>query len=45
MGEGRAYLIVELREKNNNIEILRVPAGSILLTYFKKHKLYNLMKH
>jgi len=44
MFEGTAYLIGELREKDENIEILRVPAGAILLTYFKKHKLHNLIE-
>ena len=44
MNEGRAYLIGELRDNNSNMEILRVPAGSILLTYFKKHKLHNLIE-
>jgi len=44
MIHGRAYLIGELREVEKNIEILRVPAGSILLTYFKKHKLHNLIE-
>ncbi len=44
MFEGKAYLIGELREGDSNIEILRVPAGAILLTYFKKHKLHHLIE-
>ncbi|RUM61023.1 MAG: TIGR00703 family protein [Persephonella sp.] len=44
MFQGRAYIIGELREGDSNIEILRVPAGVILLTYFKKHKLHNLIE-
>ncbi len=44
MMNGRAYLVGELREGDENIEILRVPAGSILLAYFKKHKLHNLIE-
>ncbi len=44
MIQGRAYLIGELREVEENIEILRVPAGAVLLTYFKKHKLHHLIE-
>ena len=44
MIQGRAYLIGELREGEENIEILRVPAGAVLLTYFKKHKLHHLIE-
>ena len=44
MFQGRAYLIGELREGDENIEILRVPAGVVLLTYFKKHKLHHLIE-
>ena len=44
MLNGRAYLVGELREGEDNVEILRVLAGSILLAYFKKHKLYNLIE-
>ena len=44
MFQGRAYLIGELREGEENIEILRVPAGIVLLTYFKKHKLHHLIE-
>ncbi len=34
MENGRAYLVGELREGNENIEILRLPAASLLLAYF-----------
>ena len=44
MFHGTAYLIGELREGEENIEILRVPAGVVLLTYFKKHKLHHLIE-
>ena len=44
MAEGRAYLIAQLREGDENIEILRVPAGAVLVAYFKKHKLLNLLE-
>ncbi len=44
MNQGTAYLVGELREGDNNIEILRVPAGVILLAYFKKHKLHHLIE-
>ncbi len=44
MFQGRAYLIGELREGEENIEILRVPAGAVLLAYFKKHKLHHLIE-
>lgn len=44
MESGRAYLVGELREEENNIEVLRLPAASLLLTYFKKHKLHNLIE-
>ena len=44
MMHGRAYLVADLREGDENIEILRVPAGSILLAYFKKHKLHHLIE-
>ena len=42
--DGKAYLIGELREGEQNIEILRVPAGLILIAYFKKHKLHHLIE-
>jgi len=44
MFQGTAYLIGELREKDHSIEILRVPAGAVLLAYFKKHKLHHLIE-
>jgi uncharacterized protein (TIGR00703 family) len=44
MFQGTAYLIGELREGDKNIEILRVPAGAVLLAYFKKHKLHHLIE-
>ncbi|WP_456396355.1 TIGR00703 family protein [Desulfurobacterium sp.] len=44
MESGRAYLVGELREENENIEILRLPAASLLLTYFKKHRLHHLIE-
>ncbi len=37
MIEGTAYLCVDLRDEEN-IEILRLPAGEILLAFLKKHK-------
>jgi uncharacterized protein (TIGR00703 family) len=39
MIEGRAYLCVDLREGEENLEILRIPAGEVLLAFLKKHKL------
>ncbi|WP_457567966.1 TIGR00703 family protein [Desulfurobacterium sp.] len=44
MENGRAYLVGELREGNENIEILRLPAASLLLAYFKKHRLHHLIE-
>ncbi len=44
MHNGRAYLIGQLREKNTNIEILRLPAASLLLAFFKKHRLHQLIE-
>ncbi len=44
MMEGRAYLIGELRELEQNIEILRIPAASVLLTFLKKHRLHHLIE-
>ncbi len=44
MDEGRAYLVAELREGEDNIEILRLPAASLLLAFFKKHKLHHLIE-
>lgn len=44
MNQGIAYLVVDLREGKENIEILRVPAGSILLAFLKKHKCWNVIE-
>ncbi|NPA39697.1 MAG: TIGR00703 family protein [Thermodesulfobacteria bacterium] len=44
MYEGKAYIVGELREGNVNIEILRLPAASLLLAYFKKFRLHNLIE-
>ena len=44
MHEGKAYIVGELREGNVNIEILRLPAASLLLAYFKKFRLHNLIE-
>ena len=44
MENGRAYLVGELREGEHNIEILRLPAASLLLAYFKKHRLHHLIE-
>ncbi|OMH41051.1 TIGR00703 family protein [Desulfurobacterium indicum] len=44
MENGRAYLVGELRENDKNIEILRLPAASMLLAYFKKHRLHHLIE-
>ena len=44
MQEGTAYIVAQLREGEENIEILRVPAASMLLAYFKKHRLPNLIE-
>ncbi len=44
MHEGRAYIVGQLREGSDNIEILRIPAASALLAYFKKHKLHHLIE-
>ncbi len=44
MNQGKAYLVADLREKKDNIEILRIPAGSILLAFLKKHKCWNVIE-
>ncbi len=44
MEDGRAYLVGQLREGDENIEILRLPAASLLLAYFKKHRLHHLIE-
>ncbi len=43
MIEGRAYLCVDLRDETNT-EILRLPAGEILLAFLKKHKFVKLIE-
>lgn len=43
MIEGEAYLCVDLREDEKNEEILRLPAGEILLAYLKKHKFTHIL--
>ncbi len=42
MHNGRSVLVAQLREGENNIEIVRLPVASILMAYYKKHKLFNL---
>lgn len=42
---GRAYIVAQLRENEDNIEILRVPAGVVVLSFFKKNKLNQLVAH
>ncbi|WP_456464749.1 TIGR00703 family protein [Desulfurobacterium sp.] len=44
MKNGRAYLVGELIEGSENIEILRLPAPSLLIAYLKKHKLHHLIE-
>ncbi len=44
MRDGRAYLVGQLREGKDNIEILRLPAASLLLAFFKKHGLHHLIE-
>ncbi len=44
MIEGRAHLCVDLREGEENIEILRLPAGEILLAFLKKHKFIKVIE-
>ncbi len=44
MIEGRAYLCVDLREGEENIEILRLPAGEILIAFLKKHKFIHVIE-
>lgn len=43
--QGRAYIVAQLREGDENIEILRVPAGSLVLSFFKKNKLSQLISY
>jgi len=44
MFEGKAFIVGELREGDVNIEILRLPAASLLVAYFKKFRLHNLLE-
>ncbi len=44
MEDGRAYLVGQLREGEENIEILRLPAASLLLAFLKKHRLFHLVE-
>jgi len=45
MEMGKAYMVCELRDEDGvNIEVLRVPAVSLLYALFKKNKLGNLLK-
>ena len=39
MIEGQAFLLVDLRKGEENIPVLQLPAGEILLAFLKKHKL------
>ncbi len=43
MIEGRAYLCVDLRKEEENSEILRLPAGEILLAFLHKHKFAHII--
>lgn len=40
--EGVAYIVAELREGKENLEILRTPAPTLLMAFFKKHRLHEL---
>jgi len=42
MINGQSFLVAQLREHTENIEIVRLPVASILMSYYKKHKLFNL---
>ncbi len=44
LSQGTAHLVVDLRDTGENLEILRVPAGSILLAFLKKHKCWNVIE-
>ncbi len=44
LSQGTAHLVVYLRDTGENLEILRVPAGSILLAFLKKHKCWNVIE-
>ncbi len=43
--DGRAYIVCQLREGEENLEILRVPAASLILSFFKKNKLNQLVSY
>jgi len=43
MIEGRAFLCVDLRD-DENLEILRIEAGKILIAFLKKHKLIHIIE-
>ncbi len=42
---GRAYIVAQLREDDEDVEILRFPAGVVVLSFFKKNKLNQLVAH
>ncbi len=44
MMEGRAFLCVDLREDDENQEILRIEAGEILLAFLKKHRFEKIIE-
>ena len=43
MINGQSFLVAQLREGDDNIEIVRLPIATILMAYYKKHKLFNLV--
>ena len=43
MIEGKAFLCVDLRDEEN-LEILRIEAGKILIAFLKKHKLIHIIE-
>lgn len=43
MMEGCAHLVVDLRQGDENVEIMRLPAGSILLAFLKKARCHNVI--
>ena len=43
LSQGTAYLVVDIRDIEENLEILRLPAGSILLSFLKKQKCWNVI--
>ncbi len=44
MIEGRAYLCADLREEEESTEILRLPAGKILLAFLQKHRFTKIIE-